>query len=314
MEAFRVNEMKESFERFEKAAMRRHEESQWIWNVVKDMELKRENKGDIEKAFAETESPLGYYFARQLCNEWKSRERFDYMKKSSDGGCSWGQVQYASYFHSSNSRVFVEKELELREKAVAQNNPRAIWCRGEEHEEKVEYEEALADYRLAAELGWQGARRRLSVMFYYGRGVDKDLVQAVYWGSKVENGYLWEALGDAMKAWNDKVENLGRDFNQLAMEIGKGLYWYQHGTKKWNGRGEKTKEFGIKCLDYYCEMIELQQEAIFLFLLFWNKMTGVKEPGRMIGQMVWKGQYDCLVKDFGDDKEEEERGVKRLKK
>merc|ERR1711991_507187 len=27
---------------------------------------------------------------------------------------------------------------------------------------------------------------------------------------------------------------------------------------------------------------------------------GVKEPGRMIGKMVWEGRYECLVKEFGD--------------
>ena len=37
---------------------------------------------------------------------------------------------------------------------------------------------------------------------------------------------------------------------------------------------------------------------------------GVKEPGQIIGQMVWEGRYDCSVKEFG----EEERGVKRLLK
>merc|ERR1711991_1032397 len=102
---------------------------------------------------------------------------------------------------------------------------------------------------------------------------------------------------------------LGCDFSQLAMELGKGLYWYQYGTRKWKKEDKKTKEFGIKCLDDYCEAMELQQEAIFLFLLFWTKATGVKEPGRMIGQMVWEERYDCLVKEFGEEESEEGRGV-----
>ena len=78
------------------------------------------------------------------------------------------------------------------------------------------------------------------------------------------------------------------------------LYWFQDGTWKWNDQDETEQRFGVKCLDYYCETMELQQESIFLFLLFWNKTTGVKGPGRMIGQMVWEGRYDCLVKEFGE--------------
>ena len=183
MERFHYFKMRESFEGFEKAAMKGHEESQWIWNVVKDMALEEENREAIVKAFAETESPLGYYFAGELC-EWDSRERFGNMKKSSDGGCSWGQVEYACYFDPGNYRQLVEKDkkmyLELIEKAAAQNNPKAILWRGLEHQNEENIEEALVDYRLAAELGWQHAKRNLSVMFYDADGVEKDLVQAVY--------------------------------------------------------------------------------------------------------------------------------------
>ena len=297
------NEMKESFERFEKAAMKGHEESQWIWNVVKDRELTDENTEAIEKAFAETDSPLGYYFAGELC-DWGSGEQFEYMKKSSDGGCSWGQVEFAEYFNPDDLREFVEKDhkmyLELLGKAVAQNNPRAIWRRGL-HKEKGNIEEARRDYRLAAELGWQDARLYLSQMFYRGRVVEKDLVQAVYWGSETDSHWFWVALMGAAKAWNDQAfDDLDCDFNRLAMELGKGLYWYKFGTEEWDKRDEAAREFGVKCLDYYCETLELQQAAILLFLLFWNKTTGVKGPGRMIGQIVWEGRYDCLVKKCGE--------------
>ena len=53
-------------------------------------------------------------------------------------------------------------------------------------------------------------------------------------------------------------------------------------------------------------MIELQQEAIFLFLLFWNKMTGVKIIGQIIGHIVWEGRYDSMVKKFGEKTKKEE--------
>ena len=152
MEKFDDCEMRESFERFEKAAMKGHEESQWIWNVVKDMEFKEENMEAIEKAFAETESPLGFYFAGRFYDDW-SRERFDYMKQSSDGGCSWGQVEYGRYFNSNDERGFVEEDekmyLELLEKAAAQNNPQGFYWRGYNHGQEEDYGKANFYYHRA---------------------------------------------------------------------------------------------------------------------------------------------------------------------
>merc|ERR1711991_476978 len=147
---------------------------------MKDMELKEENREAIVKAFAETESPLGFYFAGELY-DWDSIEHFDYMKKSSDGGCSWGQVEYAWYFNPEGEGEFVEKDekmfSELIEKAVAQNNPKAIFFRGLERHGKMEYKDALGLYCMAAELGWLDAKRLLGEMFYNDDGVEKDLVQ-----------------------------------------------------------------------------------------------------------------------------------------
>merc|ERR1711991_540116 len=96
------------------------------------------------------------------------------------------------------------------------------------------------------------------------------------------------------------------------MEIGKGLYWYLYETEGWDREDEERKEFGVKCLDYYCKTIELQQEAIFMFLLLWNETTGVKEPGRMIGEMVWEGRYDCYVKAFRREEVDEDKDARWL--
>merc|ERR1711991_766349 len=174
---------------------RGHEESQWIWNVLKDMKLTEENREAIEKAFADTESPLGYYFAGELC-EYGSGKEFDHWKQSSDGGCSWGQVQYAWYFRPDDERRLVEKDkkmyLELVKKASAQNNPEVIWRRGLDLEADGEYKEALVKYHMAAELGWQAAKEYLSRMFYDGDGVERNLAQAVYWGSATaDDDYFW---------------------------------------------------------------------------------------------------------------------------
>merc|ERR1711991_874926 len=150
--------------------------------------------------------------------------------------------------------------------------------------------------------GCQDAKQKIREMLYHRRdhGMEIDLVQTVYWSAESDCIRFWWTLTDAAKAWKNKeFGGLGCDF-RLAMEIVKGLYWYQYGTKGWESQTEKDRDFGVKCLDYYCETIELQQEAIFLFLLLWNKATRVKGPGRMIAKMVWEERYDCLVKKFGE--------------
>ena len=205
--------------------------------------------------------------------------------------------------------------LELLEKAAAQNNPKAISLKGREHKNKGNVEQALVHYCTAAELGWQVAARKLPELFYDGYGVEKDLVQAVSWGARTSCTRFWQTLPDVRKAWNEKTLGiLGCDFHRLAMEIGKGLYWYQYQGFFWSAVDSRMQDFGVSCLDYYCGAMESQQEAIVLFLWFWNEATGVKGPGQMIGQMVWEERYECLVKEFGVEESEEERGVKRLLK
>jgi hypothetical protein len=86
--------LEQSFELFERAAAKGHEESIWILSVLKDVEKK---KNALIEAFAKTEKPLGWYFAGYLSNDDREREQFDFYKKSAEGRCSWGQVQYGLY-------------------------------------------------------------------------------------------------------------------------------------------------------------------------------------------------------------------------
>jgi hypothetical protein len=88
MEKFSSYKLEEIFGRFERAAAKGHEESIWIVSVLEGVEM-REN-GVIE-AFAKTEEPLGWYFAGKFSD---GREKFDFYKKSAEGGCTWGQVRY----------------------------------------------------------------------------------------------------------------------------------------------------------------------------------------------------------------------------
>jgi hypothetical protein len=334
MESYRVyGNLKEQFQRrFERAAAKGHEESIWIRSVVKDVDIGWNERGfdDLKWAFAETEELLGYYFAGELSDDdgW---DEFAFNKKSAEGGCSWGQVAYGWYFNSIDGFVECDDEvyLEWLEKAANQNNPKAMHLLGEwfqdeaernaddaEYAEKVVNEEkAVPYYRAAAELGWKRSMDSLAKMLSKGEGCVKDLREAAIWGAK--GGYstvFWELLEDARRALEiGTTEDSGCDFDQLCYSLGWGFYWHQYESEKWNQKSDEIKDFGERCLDYYCATMELQRESIFTFLLFWNRATGVKPPGQMIAQMVWDGREDNLVEIFEQNAGEEPE-MKRIKK
>jgi hypothetical protein len=281
--------------------LRQKDESIWILSVVKDVKMEWDA---WKEAFAKTEEPLGWYFAGRLSD---GRERVDFYKKSAEGGCSWGQAAYGGYFE--NGFELAEKDekifVEWLEKAAAQKNPRAMdwlgdwfcWDGGNDKEKAVSY------YGSGAELGWKGSMLSLAVMRRRGKGCAGDLRQAAIWSAKVSYSYLfWNQLEDARRALESGVtEDLDCDSNQLCYLLGWGLYWYQHGSKEWKSQNYGTRSFGKHCLDFYCACIELQQKSILAFLLFWNRTTGrMKEPGRMIAQMVWEERETNLLLKFGE--------------
>jgi TPR repeat protein len=305
-------EPEESFNLFERAAAKGHEESIWITSVVK-VEMK---KKAWKEAFAKTEEPLGCWFAGKLSD---GREEFDFFKKSAEGGCSWGQVEYGWSFKYGS--LYAEKDkkwyVEWLEKAARQNNPEAMhwlgeWFRyeGEENDK----EKAMSYHRAAAELGWKRPMHFLACMLRKGEGCAKDLRQAVIWGAKGGLYEFWKLLGDAKGALESRAtEELDCDFNQLCYLLGWGLYWYQYGTWGWNDQSDEVKDSGELCLDYYCSCVELQRTSVFTFLLCWNQTTGVKGPGQMIAQMVWEKREDNLVEAF-EESGGKEPETKRIKK
>jgi TPR repeat protein len=311
MAAFRRNDLEESFARFERAAAKGHEESIWIMSVVKDVEM--ENSA-VRKAFGKTEEPLGWYFAGLLSD---GREKFDFYKKSAEGGCSWGQVQYGWRFRTGK---FVEKDMKLYvewlEKAASnQNNPEAMewlgWWFLYDGDDK---EKALSYFRAAAELGWERSMNSLAEMLKDGEGCVKDSRQAVIWSTKGDSNVFWDLLGNAGQALKSGArEDLDCDFDQLCYSLGWGLFWYQYETGRRKNQNAEAQTFGNRCLDFYCSCVELQQESIFTFLWFWNRTTGVRGPGQMIAQMVWEGREDNLVKTFEQNGEKEPE-TKRIKK
>jgi hypothetical protein len=276
------------------------------FRFLKKLQQKEMEEDALQEAFAKTEEPLGWYFAGKLSDggRW---EQFDFYKKSAEGGCSWGQVKYGDYFEygrnvEKDKKVFVE----WLEKAANQNNPQAmdllgLWFRywGGDKEKAVSY------YRDSAELSWKYSMYNLAEMLRKGEGCEKDLIQAVVWVAKGVLGVFWNLLADARRALESgATEDLGCDFNQLCYSIGWGLFWYQFGSWMWHQQDDEEKVFGSRCLDFYCSCVELQQKSIITFLSFWNRTTGgVKEPGRIIAQMVWEGRETIVLLRFGEKRE-----------
>jgi hypothetical protein len=311
--------VKERLKRFERAAVKGHEESIWITSVLKDVEMK---KDALIEAFAMTEEPLGWYFAGELSD---GREKFDFYKKSAEGGCSWGQVGYGWYFNGRElflkggefGKLDEKVYLEWLEKAANQDNPRAMQRLGRwfEYEGGCDKQKAVPYYRAAAELGCINSMHSLSRMLRDKEGCAKDLRQAVIGGAKGDSGVFFDQLVAAKEALESgATEDLDCDFDQLCYSLGWGLYWYQYGSNEWREQNDQVKCFVKRCFDYYCSCVELQQKSIFTFLLCWNRTTGVKGPGQIIAQMVWEGRENNLVKTFEQTNEGEEPETKRIKK
>jgi hypothetical protein len=275
----------ESVKLFQKAAAKGHEESSWIVRVIQDAE--RENM-EWKEAFAQSEKPWGWYFAGYLSS---GQERFDFCKKSAEGGCSWGQVEYGTYFDSGED--FVEQDekvyMEWIEKAEKQNNPFAMELLGFRFRGE---KKALAYHRAAAELGSHGAAQHLANLFESGEGGVLDSREAIRWYSLTDSFGFWLLL-------EKEACDLEGDFNQLCYMLGWGLYWYRYESKDWRRVCAADQEFATRCLDYYCSCVEVQQKSVVEFLLFWNQSVGTKDVGVVIGKMVWEGREDNLLKEFG---------------
>jgi TPR repeat protein len=301
MERLNNYDMEESFACFERAAAKGHEASIWILSVLKG--VKMEENALIE-AFATRDEPLGWYLAGLLSN---GRDELDFYKKSAEGGCSWGQVEYGWCFKRGE---FVEKDekvyVEWLEKAASQNNPEAMYWLGKWfQDERRDKQKAVSYYRDAAELGCENSMHLLAEMLRNGEGCAKDLRQAAIWSAKGDSSVFWSVVGDACRGLKSGAkEDLGCDFDQFFCLLGWGLYWYQYGSEDWDEQDDEDQAFGSRCLDYYCSCVELQQKSVFTFLLCWTRTTGrVKEPGQMIAQMVWEERETNIVLRFGEKQE-----------
>jgi hypothetical protein len=244
------------------------------------------------EVFAKTDEPLGWWLAGWLSNS-NSQVRFEYRKKSAEGGCSWGEVGYAGYFKVG---VYVAKDekayVQRLEKAAEQNNPWAMDLLGDWFEEHNDNDKALEYYRAAAKLGWKDSQESICDIL---SNTDEE---AVIRSAQVDDlSYFWEYLTAARLVLEGKrkVTDSYRNFDRYCYSLGYSLFWYVDVDELW----EDASEFAHRCLDYYCSCIEMQQNSILTFLWCWNRTAGgIKGPGQMIAQMVWEGREENLLKGF----------------
>jgi tetratricopeptide (TPR) repeat protein len=290
MEAFGRGDYWEMFSRFEKPAAKGCDEATWILSVVEGVKMEMI---PLKDAFVKTEKPLGWLIGGWLHHD---RERSKLYEKSAEGGCSWGQVWFSSGFADDEEEIYIE----WLEKAATQKNPEAISWLGELFWEKKQYDEALAYYRAAEELGWNRTVHKLADILRFGLGSqDEDLRQAVVYYAKGDcPSYFFSVVRIACESHKTSDYDYDCTVDQLCYSLGWGLYWHMYGTDDFNRESDEEKAFGTRCLDYYCENVELQQKSIFTFLLCWTDLVGVKDVGVMIAKMVWEGREDNLVKWF----------------
>lgn len=285
------------FNCFEKSAQKGHKESQFILDVMKKLDDGITDLTIIEEAFAATNCPQGWYWAgRMFYMNIRLDDKMGYFKKSSDAGYSWGQQMYAeclSNFNCNHYSILDYAYINLLEKASSQGNTTAMLSLAMYYQhmyyqhmkdiDSIKYCFKVKQYMLtASELGSITAKSQLAKMYYYGVIFDTNPVLAARYSTKKYNYLIFEMLN---------VTNLINDTNHsLIMELGRWLYW-QSDLEIISTLSEDDKKIVDRCADYYCCKTEATQTAIFQFLYFWNKTTGIKDVGKMIGQMAW----DCFL-------------------
>jgi hypothetical protein len=248
----------------------------------------------LKEAFAGTNKGLGFYLAGKLST--LDRERFDHFKKSAEMNCIWGEVAYARYFEDAYFGFVQQDEkmyLALVEKAAGARNPRALCWLGWWFKRNLHIHpnpQVIVHHQAAAELGWRRSMERLAEEYMFGESCAKDLALAVRWAAKGRSGLFWDLLECARVALEEgETKQVEYNFDQFCFTIGWGLYWYMYDTVWWKDElDESDKEFGGRCLGYYCDNIEQQQKALVSFLLCWNETVGIKELGVVIAKMVWE--------------------------
>jgi TPR repeat protein len=188
------------FQAFEAGAAKGHCDATWIVEVTKGVEM---TKSALKRAFADTDKPLGWYFAGLLST---GREQFEWFQRSAVGGCSWAELHYADYFQYGPDGVVdvpvsPELYLEWTEKSARQNNPQALGCLGLHCIQHNQLEDGIVYLRRAAALGNIGAMQDLVIPLLNRRNA-VDFYEAVQRAARGNARYEFWTLLDEIRTEN----------------------------------------------------------------------------------------------------------------
>lgn len=216
-------------------------------------------------------------------------------------------MEYGRYFEEGMG--YVEPDMLTYKKylfqAAEQDNPLAFYELAVTMRFRDETE-AVALFEKAVAGGLVRVKGSLAEMRKRGTGCDKNLPEALRLSAHGYPYLFWNiftAVEEKYKAGDRTHEDV--ELERYFYLLGQGLYWYAYQSNQFEERSKKDKVFALRCLDYYCACVELQQKSIFTFLWCWNQSVGVKDVGVMIGKMVWENREDNLVQAFADSKEEQ---------
>ena len=263
------NHKDEKWTLFQEAASKGHKESQWICNVLKDIDINDINL--VARTLEATNSPIGWYWAAiaYYCVEdytitFTTKEKCKSMLEKSANTGFIPAIIHSTWYLERQQQVNVLKDI---------NHPRAWMMLGQ-------YLEST-DYLLRAVN--QGCTYSAKLLVCNHTNII-DCLFISEWIEKISSfkNELFEKCVDYI------VANQHFDLDDFVyMHMGKGLYWYDYPT------APITLFY-----NYYCENIDIQQESLYLFLLIWKTFFGSKDVGTLIAKYVWKDRYNFPILNF----------------
>jgi len=246
---------------FQEAASKGHKESQWICNVLKNIDINDINL--VARTLEATSSPIGWYWAAAAyyCTTEKKCKLL--LEKSANTGFI-PAIIHSTWHLKRRQRVNVLKDI---------NHPRAWMMLGQYL--------GSTDYLLRAVN--QGCAHSAKLLVYY----HIDIIDCLFISEWIETissfkNKLFERCVDYI------VSNQHFDLGDFVyMHMGKGMYWHDYPT------APITLFY-----NYYCENIDIQQESLYLFLLIWKTFFGPKDVGTLIAKYVWKDRYNFPILKF----------------
>jgi hypothetical protein len=271
-----------------------HRDSAWMLQILQQMKDIDDEEG-VTAAFANTNDPRGLLIAALRNFDFQHPTRYRKIQKAAAAEYAWAYQVLGSYYRDG---VFVAQNVgtyvSYLEKGALVNNPSCLHWLGEYYYNLNDLPKARKCFLEGAKLGWVDSMNRMAEFCYYGLGGERDLKAVIYYGGKVylSDSFHFDRIFGNILTW--KKAGAPEYDVYLAYELGRALYFdvYHESLFKYNQK--YSGGFAEKCLDFYCDNIDLTQSAIVTFLAFWKQRGMNRDVGILIGKMVWS-QRDVLL-------------------